>query len=167
MKYEHKRANTNTIIIVPPTGGTNILDRNYGETLCAKGSDVFILEHLTDDNEHSLDLNIHQRFYERAQKAIGLTLKNINSSFVGILATSVGAIHAAIATHHFNRIQAAFLIVGGAPISEVIAFSDQDVLVQARKKRFETMSFTSQQAKIWPWSLLPMTPQSLGPIKKA
>jgi len=33
------------IIIVPPTGGTNVLDRSYARKLCAEGFSAHILSH--------------------------------------------------------------------------------------------------------------------------
>lgn len=140
-KFQTENENQKSILIVPPTGGTNFMDRSYAKFFCENGYDVFILNHWTDDDEYSLDLQIHERFYSRAQQAVELTLSYINSRFIGVLGTSVGAIHAVNAIQSFSKIDAAFLIVGGGPIPEVIANSDQEVLVQARQRRFELYSF--------------------------
>ena len=63
-----------SIIIMPPTGGTNYVDRSYAETFQKKGFDVYILNHWTGDDEVNIDLAIHQRFYTRSQKAIAATI---------------------------------------------------------------------------------------------
>lgn len=135
---------TNTILIIPPTGGSNFLDKSYGKTFCENGMNAIILNNWTDDNEYNLDLEIHQRFYGRAQKAIEIVLNSVQTAEVGILGTSVGAIHASVATSLFDRIQKAFLITGGAPIAEVIAKSEQNAMEDAKRKRFEIHQFKNE-----------------------
>jgi len=132
-----------SVIIIPPTGGTNYIDRSYARQLCKQGFDVYILNHWTDSDEYDLELEVHQRFYERGQKAIQIVLDQISSSFIGILGTSVGAEHAAVAASNFTQIDSVFTIVGGAPISKVIAESSQEILAKGRKARFSLMSFNS------------------------
>jgi len=170
LKYQSARLSAKTILIIPPTGGTNVLDRKYADTLCEQGFDVLILHHWTNDNEFSMDLEIHKRFYQRSQRAIGIVLNNIKTPFVGILGTSVGAIHAAVAVHRYDKINAAFLITGGAPISEVTANSDQEVLQNVRQKRFAMMGFKSQKEYVEALDeVLPMDPFNsphLDPGKK-
>ena len=141
--FETRKPILGTVLILPPTGGATILDQSFAEKLADRGFNAVILEKWTGDAEDSLDLEIHKRFYERSQRAIALVVENTDSAFIGVLGTSVGAIHAAVATHHIARIKAAFLVVGGAPIAEVIASSDQKVLREAKEKRFATMGFTS------------------------
>ena len=143
--YQCSRPALESILIIPPTGGVNFLDRSYARTLCKNGFDVVILERWSQDDEYSLDLQIHERFYQRAQRAIGIALENIKTPFVGILGTSVGAIHAAIAVSRFARISAAFTITGGAEINQITALSEQDVLVDAKEKRFKIHGFKNEQ----------------------
>ncbi|WP_413287651.1 hypothetical protein [Bdellovibrio sp. HCB337] len=165
LKYESVDPSSKYILVMPPTGGTNYLDRSYAETLCEKGFNVFVVEGWTGDQEFSWELDIHRRFYTRSQDAIDLVTKNIQGSFIGILGTSVGAIHAAIAVQHHDRIQAAFLITGGAPISEVIANSDQEILLKMRRQRFTAMGFKSQNDYVQAIDqVLPMDPFNSSPI---
>lgn len=165
LKYESREPSTKNILILPPTGGTNVLDRSYAQILCNQGFNVFILEHWTDDQEFSLELSIHERFYRRSFHAVDTVTKNIQSTFTGILGTSVGAIHAAIAVQHHEKIQAAFLITGGAPIAEVIADSDQVILQKARQDRFASMGFKSKSEYTEAIDkVLPMDPFNSKPI---
>src|SRR5688500_14956213 len=99
LKYPSQDSDKRSIILMPPTGGTNLIDRSYASTLCERGFDVYILEQWTGGSEYNeLDLLIHEKHYHLAQKAIGLTIENIRSSrFIGILGTSAGGIHASIA----------------------------------------------------------------------
>jgi dienelactone hydrolase len=148
LRYRAERPGLKTLLLIPPTGGTNFIDRGYAEKFCENGFDVYILDHWTGDNEYNLDLEIHQRFYARVQRGIGLILANVSSSFIGILGTSVGGIHTAVAMGLHDRLDAAFVIVGGAPLAEIIVNSDQDVLVEAKKKRYQVFHFSNDQEYI-------------------
>lgn len=143
LKYESRLPKPKSILILPPTGGINFLDRSYARSFCESGFNVFILKHWTHDDEYSLDLQIHERFYARALRAIEIVLSHQDSGFIGLLGTSVGAIHVANAVRKISRLDAAFYIVGGTPASEVLANSDQDILVKARKKRFDKNGYTN------------------------
>lgn len=127
------------ILIMPPTGGENSIDRSYGRHFCAAGFDVYILKGWTGDDEYNLDFGIHQRLYERSQRAVSRVLKEVpEGNFVGVLGTSLGAVYTAIAMGIQERLKAAFVIVGGAPISSLIAFSDQQAMLDAKQKRITT-----------------------------
>jgi hypothetical protein len=162
--YESSQPKTKSIIILPPTGGENLIDRSYASALCEAGFDVYVMQHWDYDDSDSLNLQVHERIYEHTQKAIGLVVAQIESPFIGILGTSVGAIHSSVATSLQPRINAAFLIVGGAPIANVIVHSDQDVLVRGRKKRYEMFKFKNddeyaaaldREIKLDPFKLAP------------
>lgn len=162
-----EKKTTPAILIVPPTGGANVLDRSYARNLSSAGFDVYVLEHWTDDGESSLELEIHRRFYARAQRAIDLTLKHVESPFVGILGTSVGALHASVAMSTQDRLRAAFVIVGGTPIASVIAKTDQGVLVEARKKRFGLYNFKNTEDYVAALDqVLPLEPRKLPMLFK-
>jgi pimeloyl-ACP methyl ester carboxylesterase len=137
----------NHILILPPTGRTNFIDRSYGEMFCKAGFDVHILDGWTGDDEASLDLEIHSRLYSRALRAIGIVVDAAHGESnrrIGIFGTSVGGTFAAVAASAFPEIRAAFVVTGAASIASVIANSDQEILQQVRKKRFERHGFKSQ-----------------------
>ncbi|MGE3610152.1 MAG: hypothetical protein AB7I27_11235 [Bacteriovoracaceae bacterium] len=130
-----------TILIIPPTGGTNFLDMSYAKAFSENGMDAIVINRWSEDDEYNLELEIHQRFYSRAQKAIETVLSHITTPQIGILGTSVGAIHASVATSLFTKIQKSFLITGGAPIAEIIAHSEQSLMLEAKEKRFKIHQF--------------------------
>jgi len=137
--YSGEVESSKSIIIFPPTGGTNLIDRSYAREFCTNGFDVIILNSWTGQNEKSIELELHQRFYSRAQTALNLALTKTKSSFVGLLGTSVGALHASVAAATNERIKAVFAITGGVPIAEVVVLSDQKAMIDlkdARKKQF-------------------------------
>lgn len=150
-EYTAKTPVTKTILILPPTGGTTTIDRRYAKLLCSSGFSVFILNKWTEEPNQALDFGLHQRFYGRGKQAVGLILEKVQTSFIGLVGTSVGALHASVAAASFPKINAAFLIVGGAPISEVIVTSDQQAMVDlknSRAKKYGTASASDQERAI-------------------
>lgn len=134
-----------SVLILPPTGGTNVIDRSYARHLCAEGFNVYILDEWSGFDEYALDLDIHRRFYARVQRAVDLILENIpEDQSVGLLGTSVGALHGAIATGRVSRISKALFITGGADITGMIVDSDQNVMRVAREKRNEMFGFKTR-----------------------
>ena len=141
--HSGENAAQRTVLIMPPTGGKTFLEESYARAFCAAGIDAHILTKWTDWDELSFDLKIHQRFYARALRAIEIVLGDVKVPYVGIFGTSVGAMQASIAVSRFPKIQAAFLVVGGTPIANVTADSDQEILVEARLARFKEFKFRS------------------------
>lgn len=134
-----------SVIIMPPSGGSNLIDRSYARKFCQRGFDAYVMNRWSEDDEYDLDLEIHQRFYERGQRAIGTLLKNLKSPFIGLLGTSVGAQHSLIAAGSFKKISAVFVIVGGVPIPDILAHSSQEILATARKARFAQFGLNSKE----------------------
>lgn len=137
-----------SLIIVPPTGGTNIIDRSYGRTFCGADFAVYVLNGWSEDTETDTDIEIHQHFYGQAQKAIHAVLNKITTPFVGILGTSVGALHASIAAATIDRLNAALFIVGGAPIAEIVVNSDQEAMINLRIARSQRYGFKTAEENI-------------------
>lgn len=135
-------ANTDRLVLVmPPTGGTTRIDLSYGKALCESGIASIVVNRWTGDQEYNLELEIHDRIYRRAQRAMDLVLSKAPERNVGILGTSLGASHAAIASMRNVGIKTIFLIVGGAPIASIIANSDQKILAEGKAKRFKIYGF--------------------------
>lgn len=131
------------VIIIPPTGGMNFIDKAYAKQLCQNQIKAVVLKNWSDNDEYSLDLNIHARLYLRAQRAIELTVKRYKDHELGILGTSVGGTHAAIATSLLPEIKSCLLIVSGGGIASIITTTSQKILVEAKEKRFEKHKFKS------------------------
>lgn len=143
--YQSDENTQKSLIIMPPTGGANYIDRSYAKRFCSEGYDVYVVNGWTGDTEDKTDLEIHQRLYTRGQKAISITAAQIKSSFIGLLGTSVGALHGAVAVNTQNKINAFFLIVGGAPITQIIVTSDQTAMRDVREVRNQKYGFNSDQ----------------------
>ncbi len=134
------------IIIVPPTGGTNMIDRSYAKNLADLGFHVHVMNHWSPPDPINYELGIHRKFYGNAERAIELVVKGIpEAESVGILGTSVGGLHAAVATGLIPRIKTAMVITGGADIAGVIVYSDQKAMVDAYDKRREMYGFKNRE----------------------
>ncbi len=161
--YKSPAGSAKSLLIIPPTGGTNLIDKSYARKFFAAGYDVYILNEWTGQFEESTDVELHQRLYTRAQKAVSLVLSQVQSPFIGLLGTSVGALHAMVSAGVQNKINAVFTIVGGAPIAEVIVTSDQKAMAELKKSRFARYGFKSEsenQAAID--RVFPLDPMKLG-----
>lgn len=145
LRYGQETPAERAVLVMPPTGGTNVIDRSYARRLCKAGFDVSILEGWTGDDEYALDLGVHQRFYERAQRAIAAVLAASPARFHGLLGTSVGGIHAAVAASAHERLHAVFVVTAGAPISRVIVDSDQQAMRDAKRLRRERLGFKDDE----------------------
>lgn len=144
-KYSGAEPSNKSLLILPPTGGENYIDRSYARDFSSLGYDVYILQSWTGVGELSTDLEIHQRLYSRGQKAIELVLKQINSPYIGLLGTSVGALHGAIAAGKKNKLNSVFIITGGAPIAEVIVLSDQKAMLELKQNRKDRFGFKNPE----------------------
>jgi hypothetical protein len=160
--YQPKPNSRGAVIIVPPTGGANFLDRRYARSLCRAGFESVIITHWQGIDEESLELSVHDRLLRRGQTAISETLAELgHHSFVGILGTSVGAIHGLTALGS-TPIDAGFFIAGGAPVSQVIAESSQRELALYRHKRMTQFGF--QNTAEYQVALAQAIPQDLEPL---
>lgn len=142
-KHTMTSGSAKTLIILPPTGGSNYLDRSYAKSFLKTGYDVIIIERWTGMLEEATDLELHQRLYTRAQQAIKIVLVEIKTSYIGLLGTSVGALHAAVAAGSQDQIDAIFIIAGGAPITQVIVHSDHKDMVKLKKSRKQRYGFAN------------------------
>lgn len=131
------------LLILPPTGGTNLIDRSYARQFQAHGYDVYVLDSWTNMNLTGSDLELHQTFYGSAQRAIALVIDRVSAPSIGLLGTSVGALHVAIAASVQQKVTAAFSILGGLPIAELIVKSDQKAMVDLKTTRMRRFHFKS------------------------
>lgn len=145
LKYAMNQVATKSLIIIPPTGGTNFIDRSYAKQFCHAHYDVYILNGWTRDQETTFELAIHERFYSNAQTAVRIVLDHIQTKSIGLLGTSVGALHASVAASLHPRINAVFAILGGTPIADVIVTSDQPAMVDLRNARKKMYGFTTDE----------------------
>ena len=162
-----------SIILLPPTGGENILDQWYANYLCSAGFQVVLLQTWAHQTEAKLDMGMHDEGAQRSLAAIRHVLdylKPQRPNQVGILGTSVGALSSTLALGFEPRLSTAVLIVGGTGQAEIIGRSTEATaakLREARMKEFhyqtvdEYVAALQQRVKIDPTDFVDFT----GPKK--
>ncbi|MFN9066399.1 MAG: hypothetical protein ACK5V3_04175, partial [Bdellovibrionales bacterium] len=136
------------LIILPPTGGTNLIDRSYAQMFCQKGYQVITLNNWTGADDTSPDFSLHQRVHASAQKALNLVISKFPSDFTGVLGTSLGGVFASTAAHNLENIDAVFTITAGTPISDIIVHSQQKDLIKLKSHRSQALGITEPQDQI-------------------
>ncbi len=119
------------LLIHPPTkapaGGSTPLDQWYAEALCKDGIRTSIMETWDGYQEEGIyDFGSHDRAALRALAASRVALAYIQSP-VYIFGTSVGAIYSSMLLGMEKQILGGVLIVGGAPLVEVLKTTDQTI----------------------------------------
>ncbi len=145
IKIYHPYANDEsapTVLILPPTGGENILDRGYANSICNNGMRAVLVSGWEHQLDTDLDPKMHDRGALRALTAIRHVIEFLKPSRpgqIGILGTSVGAMSSALALNYEPRLQVGAMIVGAGRFADVIADSDESgarALREARMKAF-------------------------------
>lgn len=136
--YRGDSENRAAVLILPPTGGVNILDQGYANHLCYHGITAAVITGWEHQNETSLDPSMHRRGAIRsvaATRHVMEFLLNRGYRSLGALGTSVGAITGALAFGLDDRIAATALIVGSSRFADVIAESDEQGAARLRQER--------------------------------
>ena len=149
--FEEYRSPTNTpkdrsVIIMPPTGGANALDRSYAKSLAKKGALVKVITGWSGDKEENIELILHQNLHARAVKAIKVVTENIPPAHkVSLMGTSVGGLYSSIAASQIDRLERVLVIGAGITIPSVIVHSDQKAMRDLREKRIKAFGFKSDE----------------------
>lgn len=137
--FKGDKTNLKTILLLPPTGGENILDNVYANHLCIRGFRVVILVGWDFQDEASLDPAMHDRGAIRAVAAMRNAIDFIKPTAgqLGIMGTSVGGISASLVMGLDNRVAAGFFIVAGGGMVDIIAKSSEEHLAKFREERLK------------------------------
>lgn len=140
----HNGSNGLAVMILPPTGGVNILDRGYANELCSQGVTAAIVSSWAHQDETSLDFEMHNNGALRALAAARHVVEFLDSSdyeSIGILGTSIGAVAGTLVLGFEPRVTAAALIAGGAHFTDIITTSDESGAANLRKARMKKFGY--------------------------
>ncbi len=149
-KWNKNNPKSQTMILLPPTGGEGFIDRSYARYFCRKLPIKIIM--LTNwegkyiVKENPLNLKAHDLSAIRSFWAIRHTLEFIGQSNVKLFGTSVGAIVGALSIALEDRISGGVLIVGGGGMPEIISKSTEKNLVEIKELRKNDLGFSDQSA---------------------
>jgi len=144
-KPKNLKQDKKILLILPPTGGMNFIDKSYARRFARAGIKTKILKNWTNDNEQNIELSIHTRFYKRAQRAIDLVLEKYPDHDFWLLGTSVGGLHGSITTARQPQVKKALFIVAGADIASILVNSTQEALQTLKKLRFEKYKYINDE----------------------
>lgn len=144
------------VLMLPPIGGENMLDRRMAETFCANSISAIIL---TDDfgyidAQSQGDLRPvedHQETFYRVGAAVKGTLalisddEQVNETKVGLFGVSLGGVLGAFMMGTQEAISAGYFVVAGGDIPEILAVSQQSEVSRIRRKRMETEGLHTQE----------------------
>jgi hypothetical protein len=147
--FDHYRpvalTETATVLVLPPMGHENTLDRFYARNLCAAGIGAALVKDWSGDDEMVEDMASHHRGQLRARVALTSVLDFV-PGHVGVLGASIGALHGSMLFASEPRVRAAVLIVGGGPLWSVLARSGMSKLERLRAKRMRKLGLDSIEA---------------------
>lgn len=144
--YHARKDSDRTVILLPPTGGENILDQGYANHLCGAGLNVALLQTWSHQTDVTLDPSMHDHGALRSLSAIRHTLDYLRparGTQVGILGTSVGALSSSLALGFDPRLNTAVLIVGGLGFPEIVARSTEKGAAKLREERMKAFGMKS------------------------
>ncbi len=144
------------VLMLPPIGGINYLDRKTAETLCDSDMAAIIL---TNDfaniekqaNGKLLPPEDHQETFYRigaAMKGAMVMIEqdpNLDEKRVGVFGVSLGGILSAFVMATQPSIAAGYFVVAGGDIPQILATSDQDEVSVIRRKRMRELNMESNE----------------------
>lgn len=143
-----KEVGRSNVLIIPPTGGENRIDRSYGRRSCLKyKTHAFILNTFQGIEDDGIDLELHDRGalkYLYAQRHAYEFIKNNFNDSIVLLGTSLGAIQGAV-LNGYEEFKRASLIVGGGGLADMIANSTQSNLIELKEKRFQASGLATME----------------------
>jgi hypothetical protein len=140
--YLTKTLSNKVVLILPPTGGVNILDKGYSNEFCSSGINAALVYGWDFQNQSRIDPQMHNEGALRslaAAKHVVEFLSVKKFTRIGMLGTSIGAISGTLVLGFEPRIAASTLIVGSSKFADVIAESDESGARALRKKRMTEM----------------------------
>lgn len=135
------------VVLLPPTGGANFLDRRYARKLRDQGASVMLVTDWTGLTEEPKDLGIHNRGLALSLRAFDLLRARAGGARLRLFGTSLGGLFAAtMAYHRPDGVERLVLVVTGGPLSRVVATSKLSNLVQLKKDRRAQLGFADDEA---------------------
>jgi hypothetical protein len=164
------------VIILPPTGGMNYLDRQTAETLCDYNMAAIILK--TDFSNivaqaegDLLPPEDHEQAFYRVAAGIKAVMamvaedENMDSSKVGLFGVSLGGILGSFVMSTQPNISAGYFVVAGGDIPEILAYSEQREVSAIRRKRMREQGFeTKEEFENFLREHIPFDPMDMAPM---
>lgn len=133
------------VILLPPIGGVNMLDKAMAKTFCNNNiAALIITTNFTGfDGNTLMPIADHDEAFRRAVSAVkgamvyASSRPEINTAKMGIFGVSLGGILGSLAFSVIKELSAANFIVNGGDIPYILAYSEQKEVKKLREIRME------------------------------
>lgn len=145
--YRPRPSTKKSVLIIPPTGGVGFLEQGYGDRMCQKGLEAWVITEWAPelrDFKVGFKISSHDQAARQALAAVRQIVSHMPGQ-VGILGTSAGAIIGATAAAIEPRIKVALLIAGGAQLPSLIAHSKLESIEQLNQARMSQLGVSPSQ----------------------
>ena len=142
--YLPAKENIPLVLMLPPIGGSNVLDTDLAQTLCRSGMAALLL--LNDfgqiESSQLVPVEDHNHTVRRVVAALkgGILLAQaeipaVNSERVGLFGASLGGILGSMAYGVLPELSAATFLVNGGDVPHILAFSTERRIARIRRAR--------------------------------
>ena len=150
-EYRSEKNPTNkSVLIMPPTGGENILDRKLAGVICDSGLNSVIFNYAQLPGDVA-NLGTHDEATLRTLQSLNNFLSTRSEQFV-LVGSSLGSLYTSMALGlsrlphgnqfpAFQKIRGAVLVVCGGPLSEILATSQLKEVVAQRNARLQMFGY--------------------------
>ncbi|PWU14268.1 MAG: hypothetical protein C5B49_13465 [Bdellovibrio sp.] len=143
------RKTSQSVLIVPPIGGSNLLDESFGIDFCRFGIESWVI---VEWDKGLVDLPLTTALESQddaARKAVSAIRQIVKrmSGKIGILGTSAGGLSGAVALAVEPAIRTGFFVVAGAGMAEILAESNVSTIADIREKRMRKFGWDISEYK--------------------
>lgn len=142
--YLPAEQNVPLVLMLPPIGGSNVLDTDLAQTLCRSGMAALLL--LNDfgqiESSQLVPVEDHNHTVRRVAAALKgaiqlaqAELPSVNTAKVGLFGASLGGILGSMAYGVLPELSAATFLVNGGDVPHILAFSTERRIVRIKRAR--------------------------------
>ncbi|MCB0378381.1 MAG: hypothetical protein KDD33_07805 [Bdellovibrionales bacterium] len=160
------------VVMLPPMGGINMLDRRMANTFCDEKIAAYIImnDFTGVQSGNTPPVDDHDKAFHRTISALKASLafandyEHTNGEKVGLFGVSLGGILGSFSMQTQAQVAAGFFIVAGGDVPSILADSDQEDVTRVRQERMQQEGFNSKaEYEAWLRLHLNYDPQDLAP----
>lgn len=144
------------VIMIPPVGGTNILDTQMARTFCDYDIAAIVLKNDFANIDYQAEVELlppedHQKTFYRIVAAVKGSMAmiddddNLKYDKIGIFGVSLGGILSSFVMETQSDISAGYFLVAGGDIPQILAYSEQENVSIIRRKRMNEENISTKE----------------------
>jgi|GEM_PF-3409750 len=137
------------LILVPPIKGVSMREKKVAKHFIEKGYHVIVIEPIKNISDYTIPISEFENnllsFVGAVRSVIDVMemRPEIQNENMFLWGSSMGAIYSSIVICEDDRLNASALILGGAPIADVVTESNQKYIVNYRNERMKQENLSS------------------------